>query len=327
MVNYDGQAFLPQLLSALDQQTFRDFELVFVDNGSRDASVPLVTQMCRELGLPLRLIRNPSNQGFARGCNQGIAQVRAPWVATLNNDTQPEACWLEHLLSCVTSQPDLGMIAGKLLFVRETGQINSAGIAVDWAGIAWDWRGGETDRPHENGVHEIFGPCAGAAMYARRMLECMGGFDNDFFAYLEDVDLAWRARLAGWRCVFQPQARAYHYHSATLGDPSSRKSFLLGRNKVWLIAKNYPAPWLARFLPLIIAYDLMAIAYGLARTGDLALLRGRIAGLRGLQPFVAKREAIQRTWRDTENWAKMMRPLAPPWSVPKRYAHLYRSSA
>jgi GT2 family glycosyltransferase len=327
VVNYNGQAFLPKLVHALDTQTFRDFELVFVDNGSRDESVPLVGQMCRDLNLPLKLLRNDSNQGFARGCNQGISLASAEWIATLNNDTQPESCWLEYLVTCAASQANLGMIAAKLLFARETGQINSAGIAVDWAGIAWDWRGGEADCPKESTVQETFGPCAGAALYSRRMLESMGGFDDEFFAYLEDVDLAWRARLAGWRCVFEPRARAYHFHSATLGSPSSRKSFLLGRNKVWLIAKNYPAPWLARMLPLIVAYDLMAIAYGLARTGDLSLLRGRLAGLRGLGPFLAKRRSVQHAWQDTENWSRMMRPLAPPWSVPKRYAHLYRSTA
>jgi GT2 family glycosyltransferase len=326
VVNYNGQTFLPDLLMALHSQTWRNFEMVFVDNGSHDDSVEIVDEMCRRLNISLTLVLNSENLGFAHGCNQGIERSQGAWIATLNNDTRPEAGWLECLMACATDEADLGMVAAKLLFTAETAQINSAGIAIDWAGIAWDWRGGEFDRPQEREISEIFGPCAGAALYSRRMLEEVGGFDDDFFAYMEDVDLAWRARLAGWRGVFQPQARVYHMHSATLGDPSSLKSFLLGRNKVWLIAKNIPPAWLACWLPLIIAYDILAIGYGLLNTRHWAILRGRIAGLRGLRHCLAKRSAIHRSNQHTHNWVSMMQPLAPPWAVPKRYAHLYRSA-
>ena len=113
-------------------------------------------------------------------------------------------------------------------------------MAVDRAGIAWDWRGGERDDPGERAVAEIFGPCGGAGLYARRMMLQLGGFDEDFFAYLEDVDLAWRARLAGLRCFYQPPARILPAHSATLGDASPAKRLLLGRHQVWAPPKNRP---------------------------------------------------------------------------------------
>ena len=244
----------------------------------------------------------------------------------LNNDTRPEPAWLERLLAPV-GEKDLGMVASKLLRSSHPDQIDSAGIAVDWTGIAWDWRGGETDRVNEANVMEIFGPCGGAALYARRMLEELGGFDEDFFAYLEDVDLAWRGRLAGWRCLFQPQARVLHAHSATLGDASPFKRFLLGRNKVWLLIKDYPDPWFARYLPIILGYDLLATGYGLVRRQDMASLHGRVAGLRGSRRFWAKRRHVQRTWRNVENWRRSMAPVALPWRVPKRYAHLDQTGA
>ncbi|MEZ4582142.1 MAG: hypothetical protein R3A10_10995 [Caldilineaceae bacterium] len=127
-----------------------------------------------------------------------------------------------------------------------------------------------------------------AGLYARAMLDEIGGFGATFFAYLEDVDLAWRARLAGWRCLYQPQARVLHAHSATSGEGSPFKSYLLGRNKVWLLAKNYPQPWLTLYLPVIVVYDLLAALYGWLTRGDAALLRGRWDGLRRLPVAMAR---------------------------------------
>jgi hypothetical protein len=322
VLNLNGQRHLSPLLAALAQQSVRDFELVFVDNGSADVSVALVEQGCRSYGIPLQLIRNAGNRGFAPACNQGLQVANSEHVVMLNNDTRPESRWLEQMLATVDRDPRAGMVASKMLFAHEPGRINSAGIAVDWAGIAWDWRGGEADDPEEQAVQEIFGPCGGAALYRRRMLLELGGFDDDFFAYLEDVDLAWRARLAGWRCLFQPQARVLHAHSATLGDASPRKRFLLGRNKVWLLVKDMPEPWFARLLPMIVAYDGLAVGYGVTTRGDLAGLQGRLAGLRGLPHMMAKRRNVQRTIVDLDNWRRFMTPQVPPWAVPDRYRHL-----
>jgi hypothetical protein len=322
VLNYNGKAHLTALLESLARQTRRDFILVVVDNGSHDGSVELLTAAARQTGLDLRLIRNAANRGFAPACNQGIAATRTPWVVMLNNDTRPEPAWLERLMATVAAQPDLGMVASKLLRAQQPDQIDSAGIALDWTGIAWDWRGGAVDTPAETDLVEVFGPCGGAALYARRMLEDLGGFDEDYFAYLEDVDLAWRGRLAGWRCVLQPQARVLHAHSGTLGDASPLKRYLLARNKVWLLAQNYPNPWFVRYSPLIVGYDLLATAYGILRRGDLASLRGRLAGLAGLPRAWAKRRRVLAGPQDIENWQRCMAPVALPWSVPARYAHL-----
>jgi GT2 family glycosyltransferase len=327
VLNYNGKAHLSPLLESLARQTRRDFELVIVDNGSTDGSLALLEEVAASGRFALTLIRNATNRGFAPACNQGIAATRTPWVVMLNNDTRPEPAWLEQL-TAVVERPDpawgaaVGMVASKLLRAQQPDQIDSAGIALDWAGIAWDWRGGERDDPGENDLVEVFGPCGGAALYTRQMLDAVGGFDPDFFAYLEDVDLAWRARLAGWRCLFQPQARVLHAHSGTLGDASPRKRYLLARNKVWLLVKNYPAPWFGLLLPLIAGYDLMAVAFGILRRGDLASLRGRLAGLRRLPAFWRKRRQIQRAWRDVDNWRRCLMPVPVPWSVPNRYAHL-----
>jgi GT2 family glycosyltransferase len=170
---------------------------------------------------------------------------------------------------------------------------------------------------------EVFGPCAGAALYRRAMLDQVGLFDEEFFAYLEDVDLAWRARLAGWRCLYAPEASVLHVHSATGVEGSPFKSYHLGRNKLWAIAKNYPAPHLYLLLPLIGVYDLAAVLYGVARRRDVAALRGRIAGLAGLPRQMAKRRKAQ-GMRSVpfSTLAGQMAPLATPLGVLDRYRHL-----
>lgn len=322
VINLNGERHLTQLVAALQAQTLRDFELIFIDNASTDGSVPLMQRLCDQSSLPITLLINERNLGFAPACNQGIRAAQGRWIALLNNDAFPEPGWLEHLWAAAQAGPRLGMIAAKLLFAHQPERINSAGIAIDRAGIAWDWRGGEIDQPDECGPIEIFGPCGGAALYSRPMLEQLGGFDEDFFAYLEDVDLAWRAQLAGWRCVLEPKARVYHVHSATLGDGSPFKNYLLGRNKIWLITKNYPSPWLIVYLPAILGYDLLSVILNALRTRNFSALQGRLAALRQLPRFLHKRRQIQAQPPSGDNWHLLMAPLALPTAVLKRYAHL-----
>jgi GT2 family glycosyltransferase len=323
--NYNGGHHMTALLNHLSLQSLRDFELVLVDNGSGDGSVSIVEQLTLRHSIPLRVVQNESNLGFARACNQGLAAASGRWLVLLNNDTRPEPQWLEMLVNTASGTPKVGMVASKMLRAAHPEQIDSAGIAVDWMGIVWDWRGGELDRPDESEAVEVFGPCGGAALYHREMLDEVGALDEDFFAYMEDVDLAWRARLAGWRCLLQPQARVLHDHSATLGHTSPRKRFLLARNKVWLIIKNYPDPWFTRNLPLLLLYDAMAATYGALSQHDMVAWEGRMAGLRQFKRFWRKRREIHRHWRDTQNWRSVMSPMVAPWQVNRRFAHLASS--
>lgn len=318
IVNWNGRAHLERCLGALARQTLHAFETIVVDNGSSDGSVEMIRD-----GFPrVRAVALPRNVGFAAGNNAGILAGAAPFVATLNNDTEPHPEWLERLLEPALRDPTVGMVASKMVFAHRPGMINSAGIALDLAGIAWDRLGGEPDRGGDN-VEEVFGPCAGAALYRRAMLDEIGLFDDEFFAYLEDVDLAWRARLAGWRCLYVPSAVVTHVHSATGVEGSPFKSYHLGRNKLWAIAKNYPAPQLYLALPLVVAYDLAATFYGVIRRRDLAALKGRIAGTLGLPRQWSKRRKVQRMRRvPFANLAGQMAPLATPLGVLERYRHL-----
>jgi len=319
VLNWNGKHHLERCLSSLLAQTYPDFEVILVDNASTDGSVEFV----RERFPKVKIIRNDKNLGFAAGNNVAIKATQGNYVATLNNDTQVDPHWLEELVKAAEADPKVGMCASKMLFLHQPDMINSTGISLDKAGIAWDRRGGEPDQ--DTGIEpiEIFGPCAGAALYRRRMLEEVGLFDEDFFAYLEDVDLAWRARLAGWRCLYVPKAVVYHLYSATGIEGSPLKNFLLGRNKVWTIVKNYPSPELFLFLPIILLYDLASILYTLLVKGDTSSLQGRVAGLQGIPKMLRKRKIVQsKRITSLSALAKSLTPLERPFKVWQRYSYL-----
>ena len=292
--------WLGQCLQALAAQRFRPFEVLVVWNEGPDGWRPPPG-----LPFPLRIHRNPHNVGFAAAVNQGLRMARGRYLAVLNDDAFPEPGWLEALEAAMGEEA-IGACASLMVFHHRPGIVQSAGIAIDRAAIAWDrWRGRPVAEALQPG--EVFGACAGAALYRRALLETVGGFDERFFAYLEDVDLAWRAQTAGWRCVYVPEARVRHRTSAAFQEGSPRKQRLLGRNKVWLVIKNAPLEdW-----PLILAYDLMAVLYAWIWRRDPNPLRGRLEGWRGIKPFLADRRPGR---------PRCFEPLVPPWQVPARFA-------
>lgn len=311
MTNWNGRHLLAQSLPALLNQTYPDYEVVLVDNGSQDGSAAFV----RENFSSVRLIGNPANLGFAAGTNMGIRASRGRYIATLNNDTQAEPHWLAELVAASDSESAVGMWASKMLLAQPAGRIDAVGISLDYTGTATNRLAWRPDRGPADEPAEVFGPCGGAALYRREMLEAVGLFDEDFFCYYEDVDLAWRARLAGWGCRYVPSALVHHRHSATGGLAPSLKDYFLARNRIWTIVKNYPAPQWYAFWPLIVAYDLLSLA-GKLSLGRWSALGGRVAALRGLGRALAKRRAIQARLATEEGrratWRLMEGP-ASPW--------------
>ena len=288
IVNWNGAHLLARCLPGVLAQTWADAEVVVWDNGSTDGSADWVEAHYP----PARVLRGDRNLGFAGGNNAAIRATDSPFVAMLNNDAEPDPTWLSALMGAMASAPDVGMCASKMVRADDPSTMDACGIEVDRAGIAWNRYSGESDHQDETAPYEVFGPCAGAALYRRAMLEQVGAFDEDYFAYYEDVDLAWRARRAGWRCLYVPGARVMHRHSSTGQEGSPFKGYHLGRNKVWTLIKNYPWPDWLRALPTIIAYDTAAWGYALAH-GDPHPLRGRVAALRQWPRFAPKRRAIQ----------------------------------
>ena len=315
--NWNGCHLLGPCLDALRKQEYQDFQVTVVDNGSEDESLSFLASQYPEV----HVIGNALNRGFAPAVNQGIRAGCSCLVALLNNDTVVDAAWLSALVAAADAYTDVGMFACKLVLSADPTTIDSAGICVDRLGFAWDRCGGAEDTSAGDGVVEVFGPSGGAALYRREMLEDVGLFDEDFFAYLEDVDLAWRARARGWCCLYVPGARVIHHHSATAREGSPFKSFQLGRNKVWLLFKNYPVRRLWYLVPLVVLYDLMAVIYAVAARGDLNALRGRLAGLRSARRMARKRVGeLVRVRHDVAHLA----PVRWPWRIRSQLSYLDR---
>lgn len=319
VLNFDGALLLERCLSSVMQQTDVPFELIVVDNGSSDRSLALVEEQFPDA----RIIALPENRGVAAGYNAGLRAARGRLLVVLNNDTAVCSGWLRALVDAAGSDRRIGSVASLLCRADAPGVIDSAGICVDITGSAWDQFGGEPRSRVGTSPREVFGACAGAALYTRAMLDDVGLFDPDFFAYLEDVDLAWRARLRGWQTLLQPNAVVLHVHSATAREGSPFKLWHLGRNRVWLLFRTYPAPFCWYALPLIVAYDVMASLYALLVRRDLHALRGRVRGLGTLHRQISHRASIQR--RRSVAWSALrplLQPLEAPWAIRKRYAYL-----
>lgn len=287
--NWNGAHLLPGCLSALRRQTYRDFEVVVVDNGSNDGSVALVREQFPEV----RMLALPTNLLFAGGVNAGIRATQSPVVALLNNDTEADPQWLQYLVAALEQHPEAGMAASKLLLFDRRNVLHSAGDFYGVDGVPGNRGVWEEDRGQYDQSLEVFSPCGGAAAYRRSMLEDIGLMDEDLVAYCEDVDLAFRAQLAGYRCVFAPQARVYHMLSATGGGPLA--SYYCGRNFISVAAKNMPAALLRRYWPRILARQLGFAVHALLHLREPAArarLRGQLAGLRALPAAWRKRAAV-----------------------------------
>ncbi len=297
---WNGKERLLRCLLSLSAQTYSCFQTIVVVNGSNDG-----TQEALKAYSYVRLIVNHRNLGFAAAVNQGIRASSEPYIGVLNDDAFPEPGWLEALVEVMERDPQIGSCASLMVFAHQPDIVQSAGIAIDRAAIAWDRLRGRPVNEAQEGC-EVFGASAGAAFYRRAMLETVGLFDERFFAYLEDVDLAWRAQIAGWRCQYVPRAVVRHQTSASLGEDSPFKKQLKARNKVWMVAKNAPA----EDLPIVFLYDLIAVIYAFLVKRDPYPLLGRIEGLRGLRPFLKDRNPGR---------PRILEPLVPPWRVPRRW--------
>jgi GT2 family glycosyltransferase len=290
VVNWNGAHLLKTCLSSLRQQTWQDFETILVDNGSSDDSLALLERDFPEV----RVIALQDNLGLAGGTNVGIAATDAPIIVTLNNDTEADPRWLEELKRTLDAHPEAGSAASKLLLFDRRDVIHSAGDFYRVDGVPGNRGVWERDDGRYERSELIFGACAGAAAYRRAMLEDVGGFDESFFMYCEDVDLAFRGQLLGYRCVFAPAAVVYHMLSATGGGPLA--SYYCGRNFLRVIARDMPGGLLGRVWPRVLLAQLRFTGESLLHAREPAArarLRGQLAGLRELPRILRERRAIQ----------------------------------
>jgi GT2 family glycosyltransferase len=261
------------------------------------------------------------NLGFAGGVAYGIEHSSGEWVLLVNDDAEVEpdavtsllaaAEWAASDVAAPTSAA-VGTVTGQVRFHSRRAVINTAGLELDCLGVAWDRLAGA---PATDGgpVEEVFGASACVVLYRRSMLDAVGGFDASFFAFGEDADVAWRARMAGWRALYAPESVAYHHGSATAREASAPKYFLVGRNRMRLLAKNAMTGQLLRWGWAMLLYDLAYVLFVALTDRTVAPLRGRLAGLREWR-------AYRRTGAPTRRPVGLARPNPlGPWQMRKAY--------
>lgn len=304
IVNWNGERFLERCLSALLAQTVAPHEIILVDNASSDASLNVGR------GFPsVRLLAQNTNLGFARGNNIAIKQAdtESEWIALLNPDAFPEPRWLEELLSAVRNYPAFTVFASKLVVAADSSVLDGAGDIYHVSGLVWRMGQGTAVSASPEQAREIFSPCAAAALYQRNSLMTADGFDEDFFCYLEDVDLGFRLRLAGHRCLYVPMSVAHHVGSGTTGGQHSDFSMYHGhRNLVWAFVKNMPGILFWLLLPLHTSLNLASIIWFAMRGRGGVIWRAKRDALNGLPRMWRKRRDIQ---------AKRVVPISRIWRM------------
>lgn len=288
--NWNGYKHLDTCLKSLATQTYKSLEVIVVDNGSSDESIPFIQQ-----NYPwVKLIELGQNWGFVVAINRGIVAAQGEIVAPLNNDTEVTPTWAAALVEALQHHPEAGLAASKMRLFTERHIIHSAGDAFGRDGIPINRGVWTEDQGQFDDDIFIFGGCGGAVAYTKTMLHDIGLFDEDLFMYCEDVDLNWRAQLAGYRCIFVPKAVVYHHLSATGGGEIA--SYYTGRNTLLVLAKSVPGiVWRQGFLKIIGAQLRISGEAARAWRGKAARarLKGQLAGLMAFPRWLLKRPAVQ----------------------------------
>jgi GT2 family glycosyltransferase len=288
---WNGAHHLPVCLNALRCQTLSPYEIILVDNASSDDTRELVMRDYPEV----KLITLPINQRFAGACNVGIRASKGEAVALLNNDTEADAYWLAHIAQALNKTPEAGFAASKLRLFDQRDKLHSAGDFYSVRGVpgnrgVWQVDEGQFDTPF------VFGACGAASVYRRAMLDKVGLLDETFEFSCEDVDLDWRAQLAGYKCAFAHDAIVYHKVSATGGGVLN--SYYDGRNFIWLLVKDVPGEvWRKHFGKIMreqfkITFDALKAWRGEAARNRL---KGQWAGVMGIPKMLSVRRRVQQT--------------------------------
>lgn len=290
--HWNAAHHLPTCLDSLRNQTYPHVEVIVADNGSTDGSLELLASHYAWV----RAVALGENLGFTGACNAGIKVAQGAFVILLNNDTEVDGHWVEEIVAAFGRHPQAGIVASKMLLFDQRDTFHTAGDFIRVNGIpgnrgAWQKDEGQYDREEE-----VFSACGGSAAYRRAMLDQIGLLDNGFFFSCEDLDLAWRAQLTGWKCVYNPRAIVYHKLKASGGGVTA--SFHDGRNFVYLLVKDYPGDlWRANWWAVLLAQLRITSEALRAWRGAAARarLRGQLAGLLGIPKMLRKRRAVQRS--------------------------------
>lgn len=283
---------LADCLAALQSQTHPEVEVIVVDNGSHDP-VKVREDCGRFPALSIQIERMETNIGYAAANNFGARLVRGRWLALLNDDAFPDPDWLEALIQAAEQNLDHAFFSSRQIQFRQPNFLDGAGDSYHITGLAWRRFFNRPVREFGLTAAEVFSACPAAALYDREELLKLGGFDEDYFSYFEDVDLGFRLRLNGVKCLYVPEAVVHHVGSASTGRRSNFSVYYGYRNMIWTFFKNMPSPYIWLFLPLHIFAVMFFAVYLTLRGQGGAIWRAIFDAARGLPKMLAKRRLIQ----------------------------------
>jgi GT2 family glycosyltransferase len=292
VVNLNSGKLLERCLQSLADQTLKPARTIVVDNGSSDGSVDGVEE--RFPGV--EVLRFGENAGFARANNLAIERAEGcEWVALVNPDAFPEPAWLETLVDAAAARPEYTFFASRLIDGENGATLDGTGDFYHVSGWAWQrghgQRVGKADDPRT--AEEVFAPCAAAALYRRDAFQEVGGFDESYFCYFEDIDLGFRLRLAGHRCLYVPDAVASHQGAAIAGRESDFAVYHAHRNLVWTYVKDMPRGLLLLYLPHHLFVNALTLIWFSLRGHPRAIFRAKVDALRGLPQVIRARRRVQ----------------------------------
>ncbi len=290
--NWNGAHHLPTCLDSLRAQTYPRIKVIVADNGSTDGSLEL---LARDYAW-VRVLALDENRGFTGACNAGMRAAQGKFVALLNNDTEADPHWVKEIVAAFERHPEAGLVASKMLLFDRRDTFHTAGDYYRVDGIPGNRGVWQQDEGQYNQEEYVFNACGGSATYRRTMLDQIDLLDEDFFFSCEDLDLAWRAQLAGWKCIYAPRAVVYHKLKASGGGVTA--SFHDGRNFIYLLTKDYPGDlWCVHWRAILCAQLRIAAQALRAWRGAAARarLRGQLAGLLTILKMLRKRRQVQRS--------------------------------
>lgn len=290
IVNWNSGELLAECLRRLEKQTIQPTCVLVVDNASSDNSLTAIGKLAENV----TVLRMNTNLGFAVGNNRALAECDTEFVALLNPDAFPEPDWLERLLTAASTHQEVVAFGSRQLCHCDTEVLDGIGDIYHMSGLAWRERYGMRQQTQDLVAREIFSPCAAAVLYRRKALVDVGGFDEDFFCYLEDVDLGFRLRLAGHKAMYVPDAVVHHVGSASTGGPWSDFAVYYGfRNQVWVFIKNMPGVLVWFLLPLHVVLNLVSLVLFSMRGQKEVIFKAKKDAFLGIPHMLWKRRKIQ----------------------------------
>jgi GT2 family glycosyltransferase len=324
IITYNSAAHLPRCLDCLKNQSAQNFEITLIDNASQDESLSVARQYQGQLNL--HIIEQSQNTGFAAANNLGAKMAKGKWLILLNADAFPQPDWLEKLLQAAEENPEFAAFSSRQLLAENPEILDGAGDAYHISGMAWRWYISYPASEYGLQTREVFTPCAAAAMYQLEAFLDVGGFDEDYFAYFEDVDLGFRLRLRGYRTLYVASAIVAHVSSSTFGKQSNFAFYHAHRNLIWTFVKNMPSELFWRYLPHHLFANLIYLTYYSLRLPGKAIWQGKIDAIRNIKPMLAKRKEIQARRRASIEEVDQLfeRRLLQPYNLRRRLRRAWK---